>query len=98
MNCKPPFLGQYFRSLRGNDDPDLGKLVRVISVSHDSPLDWEVDTLGQKFYCYEDGFSDGVETIDLPKECVRPFKDPGDDAVDEVIQRLGSPNKQEQKA
>lgn len=73
MNCKPPFLGIYFRSERSDEDPDIGKLVRVVGQSPDNIDSWDADTLGQRFWCYKDGYSDGLELIDIPKSCVKPI-------------------------
>ncbi len=75
MNCKPGDLAVVVRSIY--DPAQIGKIVRVV--------EWCAYTEGWivspciLFYA------------SVHDECLRPIRDPGDDAVDETLQWLPAP-------
>lgn len=80
MNCKPNQMAVVVTTL-GNPKLDyaLGCIVKTVTVSeYRSPFGamWTVEH---------------HDILACADACLRPLKDPGDDAVDEVIQRLGKP-------
>lgn len=93
MNCKPGDLAVVVRSSAGNE----GKCVRCVRLfpaieflSRENILVvrsnvWEIDTALPSW--------DGGTTAYVPDAWLRPIRDPGDDAVDEVLQRIPSPFK-----
>lgn len=98
MNCKPGDLAVMKRPWL--NDEDIGRVVSVIRLgskgervtmrnggfsSFDSPLKsaaWLVDAHHHEFPCF------------VADECLRPIRPQPDDAVDEVIQRIGTPHKE----
>lgn len=93
MNCKPGDLAIVVKSWAGNE----GKIVRCIkldsrrsffdNVSPDGVTPPEPIWIIDKHLLGCDGsFSDYIADSQL-----RPIRDPGEDAVDETIQRLGKP-------
>lgn len=96
MNCKQGDLAIVKNVFSAN----YGRIVLVLHrLTKDqcrdrgfSPLGdvlWLVESIGEPLLCergekhHQRPFSDGS---------LRPIRDPGDDAVDETLQRLGSPN------
>lgn len=89
MNCKPGDLAVVVRSDAGNE----GKIVRCLRIVDGwlEGLDgsglgepvWEVDRVLRA--------CDGSEDNLINDSYLRPIRDPGDDAVDETLQRLPAP-------
>lgn len=90
MNCKQGDLAVVVKSHAGNE----GKIVRCIRLSNFDGLTlpdgsiifgqvWETD-------CVSPTFSGKAHPFFLDKY-LRPIRDPGDSAVDEMVQRLGTP-------
>lgn len=98
MNCRKGDLAIIVRSLTGKS---VGKILRCVELSvfngtrkpdgtiNPGPV-WKTDASLKGW--------DGSNHNFVHDAYLRPIRDPGDDATDEMIQRLGSPNKQEQKA
>lgn len=91
MNCKPGDLAVIIRSEAGNE----GKILRVIRFVGEVPGwvgsdRWETDTLVPGKL---GGWSCAVQDSNL-----RPIRDPGDDAVDETLQRLPAPHRAKETA
>lgn len=103
MNCKPGELAIIVATDIQEERADLGKIVRIIAAGDeywcigDSRHHWRCDTLGQRITtrCLDYfsntiwlKLSDGVETLDFADANMRPIRDPGDDAVDEMVQLI----------
>lgn len=79
MNCKPGDLAVLVRMLSAQDLPYLGKPLTCVRLAEDATFTW-----GEPFW----------EVAELPPayavrdSCLRPIRDPGDDAVDESKQWL----------
>ena len=93
MNCKPGDLAVFVRSKAGNE----GKIVRCIRLATSEEIDrwyhtdkrgpvWLIDQLVVRMY----GTSAPL-ALDVN---LRPIRPQPDDAVDEVIQRIGTPHKE----
>lgn len=93
MNCKP---GDFAMIVAASRMGHAGKIVRVVRLASADDL----KAIGLKF-------EPSVWVLDTPLMTVcgfevalqkdawlRPIRDPGDDAVDEVIQRIGTPHKE----
>ena len=101
MNCKPGDLALLVNS---DFETNIGKLVKVLKTSDESTPEipeWECEAIGfLRSYQYIDDFllcerpTNPGELIDIEDRDLRPIRDPGDDAVDEVIQRMGTPHKE----
>jgi hypothetical protein len=83
MNCKPGDLavivkvGPLAKGL-------LGRFVTVLRPHKDSlGVYWDYEPLLQTV--------DGYVVAAVEDECLRPIRDPGEDAVDEMVQKLGKP-------
>lgn len=82
MNCRP---GDLAVVVKAKLDPNqLGKIVTV--------LEWDTLFLGWKVS--PPIITDGSPWMAVADHALRPIRDPGDDAVDEVIQRIGTPHKE----
>lgn len=91
MNCKPGDLAFIRRPWL--IDEDIGRVVRVIRLGKtyekivmrngvhsictnpSRSVGWLVDSSNERFPCF------------VADECLRPIRDPGDDAVDEMVLR-----------
>lgn len=93
MNCKPGDLAVFVRSKAGNE----GKIVRCIRLATSEEIDhwahtdtkgpvWVVDQMVLRKY---GTFAPLALDVNL-----RPIRPQDDDAVDEVIQRIGTPHKE----
>ena len=79
MNCKPGDLAIVVRSQLGNE----GKIVRCIRLASGWNAVWEIDRAIAK-HTFQD-----KEFVRLaPDECLRPIRDAGDDARDEMLRPL----------
>lgn len=77
MNCKP---GDLAVVVRARFDPShLGKIVSVVEWD-DEAGGWKVDP---------PIMTAGIPWRAVADHALRPIRDPGDDAVDEMIQRIG---------
>lgn len=92
MNCKPGDLARVV---------DCGTYTdRLVEVVRMHGLITKYAALGALWFVKPIGFTphDCNLTVDgemlLPDNRLRPIRDPGDDAVDEVIQRIGTPHKE----
>ena len=93
MNCKP---GQMAMVVRGEPKENLGRVVRVLErVGNPSEL-----IHGCVLWFYEGDLSmgDGTRAEAVADDCLRPLKDPGDDARDETLSWLDVPSKQGEPA
>jgi hypothetical protein len=93
MNCKKGDLAVVVRSSHGNE----GKVVRCVQFipafrrifadgSSQTTAGWEIDPRLASF--------DGPDACwAAPDECLRPIRDPGDDATDETLTWLPVPTK-----
>lgn len=81
MNCKPGDLAVIVRSLTGNDWA-IGRVIRVTTLSGESGV-WhlEVPLFGPR----------GRPYILIEDYCLKPLRDPGDDARDETLSWLPVP-------
>lgn len=93
MNCKPGDLAIVVKSTCGNE----GKIVRCIRLATPVEADrlgywsgplWytDVELMSQRY--------NGMErrmVRSCPDKYLRPIRDPGDDAVDEMVERVGKP-------
>lgn len=89
MNCKPGDLAYIVRSEEGNSR-------RFVTVEFDSRRrdhndHWWVCTSTSDVFSYRDGMIRAGQKFLVADSTLRPIRDPGDDAVDETIQRLGKP-------
>ena len=83
MNCKPGDLAVYV----GRQSACLGQMVTVVSSV--TPDGWWV----------EPGLIGAEKHPNMVYDrALRPIRDPGPEAVDEMVQKLGSPNKQGEMA
>ncbi|MGC4396010.1 hypothetical protein [Hydrogenophaga sp. T2] len=88
MNCKPGDLAVIVRASDRFEHAWVGRVIRVTHLSG-------VGLTGLPCWAYEGPrlhhrlFGDATAIAD---EVLRPLRDPGDDAVDEVLRRIGSPN------
>ena len=95
MNCKPDDLARIIGSTNSGYTDRLVDVVRLHGVIHP-----RYDKLGPLWYVRPIGFTPhdcnmNAEGLFLfPDSLLRPIRDPGDDAVDEVIQRIGTPHKE----
>lgn len=80
LNCKP---GDLAIVVRGRPTHNLGSVVRVIRLAQDAWEIWE----------YEGRLTNtrGGRITGIGDECLRPIRDPGDDAVDETLAWAGAP-------
>lgn len=92
MNCKQGDLAIIVGSVAAKEGKE-GLIIRVLSCGTDPDH-------GVPSWTYEGNVihPSGIRYRRILDCFLRPIRDPGDDAVDEVIQRIGSPNKQEQAA
>ncbi|RZI60671.1 MAG: hypothetical protein EOP14_00105 [Pseudomonas sp.] len=96
MNCKPGDLAIIVRA----HGPSLGQIVRCLKLN---PLISSVPTFGVNGTGAPEPFWDiditivafnGTKVRYVPDACLRPIRDPGDDAVDETLLRLPSPRQE----
>lgn len=85
MNCKPGDLAVIVQS---HDPRNIGKLVNVLR-PYDS-RSWWITCTSVLHRLYSD-CPPGAECATYDAY-LRPIRDPGDDAVDEMLQRIGSPS------
>lgn len=92
MNCKPGDLAIFVKSCCGNE----GKIVRCIRLLSSAQAAreefapgalWEIDTLVLTTY--------GDVWCRAFDEQLRPLRDPGDGAVDEMVKIVGKPKEKE---
>lgn len=93
MNCKPNQLAIVVRQFPGARPDALGKIVRTVAlyaeatirgrdgVGHALTNVWNVEFRGMT--------ERGAYLLGVPDDCLKPINDPGNDAVDEIIQRVG---------
>lgn len=92
MNCRP---GDLARIVDGGSYTD--RLVEVVRVHGLLPkyaalgVLWFIKPIG--FTPHDCDMTPAGEFL-FPDNRLRPIRDPGDDAVDEVIQRIGTPHKE----
>lgn len=86
MNCKPGDLAVIVNS---NDRRNIGKLVRVIGPYEMRPQSWWVASESVLHGVFSD-WPPGAEVGQYDKN-LRPIRDPGEDATDEMVQLLGKP-------
>lgn len=87
MNCKPGDLAVIVASKQ--DEWALGRIVRVVTL--DEPKVWRME---EPFW-HPNGIWRFTRIEDC---CLRPIRDPGDDAVDETLLRLPAPSKEKELA
>jgi hypothetical protein len=92
LNCKPGDLAVVLKTRMRPDA--VGMVVRVVehTVVGGEPA-WRIDPPlpgGVRWSFAGGSWTDGTSIRD---ECLRPIRDPGEDAVDEILQLVGSPNK-----
>jgi hypothetical protein len=91
MNCKPHELAQIMSNFPDCDEA-IGMIVRLGANTVPQPksgaICWELqetlivrDSVGLRYF------------IAIADDCLRPIRDPGDDAVDEIVQIVGAPNR-----
>jgi len=97
--CKPDDLAVIIR------DPDIeniGQLVRVLRPAGDhyyipenelGRLHWECEVLGRvkTIWPWGTGWTERGGCVACLDADLRPIRDPGKDATDEMVERLGSP-------
>lgn len=88
MNCKPGDLAVIVKTAPAGKFL-LGKVVHVLTLCADS--EWEV-----RLYKPITNPTNGVtgEYGLAPDECLRPIRDPGDDATDETLTWLPVPSRE----
>lgn len=95
MNCEPGDLAVIVNPL----SPNYGRFVNVLRAPEPSELDWWsmegptwiVEAIGAPLIVVN-GIHCGLKAIrPFTDAALRPVRDPGEDAVDEIIQLLGSP-------
>lgn len=98
MNCKPGDLAITVGSMRGDQD---GRLVEVLRASTPQDVEewepgaWYVRVLGGPLYMHAANGKRPFTYCSLRDRNLRPIRDPGDDAVDETLQRLPAPKRDE---
>ena len=91
MNCKPGDLAVIVESSAGNE----GKIVRCIRVSQWKALlgpNGDVSGVVWEIEPPVPGWLDGSPTAFALDQCLRPIRDPGDDAKDETLAWLTVPS------
>lgn len=85
MNCKPGDLAVIVHCEMNWCKAHLGKVVRCLRLvdTEEQLPGWETDP---ELHATDDG-----SLIAWADEVLRPIQDPGDDAVDEMVQKLGKP-------
>lgn len=89
MNCRP---NQMAMVVRGEPRENLGRVVKVLErVGNPFEL-----LLGYVLWTYEGELSmgDGTRAEAVADDCLRPLKDPGEDARDETLSWLDIPTQQ----
>lgn len=88
MNCKQGDLAFIVRVMTPICNPNLNRLCEVLKPAEDHPGWWRVRMLGRPGITYH-----GLEKQEgIMRDCnLRPIRDPGDDATDEMVQLLGKP-------
>lgn len=97
MNCKPGDLAVIVAS---QATENIGCIVEVLDASHPCPCGctsreqyWSVRCHGRALVAFDlFGRRSEVKFADCPDRVLRPIRDPGDDAVDEVLERVGAPS------
>ena len=90
MNCKKDDLAIFVKSAAGNE----GKIVRCVRLASQADLNSVrfIDTEGPVWVIDRLLLDNRGRHVALAKdESLRPIRDPGDDAVDEMVQKLGKP-------
>lgn len=85
MNCKPGDLAVIVRS---HDQRNIGKLVTVLQPYDE--VSWYITSPSVLHHCIRGALQPGFVTAIYDAE-LRPIRDPGEDAVDETLQRLPAP-------
>lgn len=90
MNCKPGDLAVIVKNLDGNTDRFV--FVESDSGKRDSGNVWWVCTSASAIYTFNSGRINPGERMFIADSVLRPIRDPGDDATDEMVQLLGKPS------
>lgn len=87
MNCKQGDLAIVVKSMNGHEGK-IVKCMRFVGKVHGWQCDdrWEIDQHLQGFL--------GGWTNTASDSCLRPIRDPGNDATDETLEWLSVPKKQ----
>lgn len=87
MNCKPGETARVVSTpaTRACGIADRTITVTVPSVTNSGLPSWRYE--GNRFVCAVQG----LEILSIADAVLRPFRDPGDDATDEMIVLLGKP-------
>ena len=83
MNCKP---GDLAVIVSGIPADNIGKIIKVLTVEdrwYGLAWDYEGALYGANF--------PGVRADRVADSCLRPIRDPGEDATDEMVELLGKP-------
>ena len=84
MNCKPGDLAIVIGDVEDKVPPRTGAIVRISKASWFWPNAWELDP---PVFDPADG-----APIHVSDDCLRPIRDPGDDAQDETLSWLPGPS------
>ena len=84
MNCKPGDLAIVVADIDGTTRPHIGKIVRCIrpALWRGRHIGWFIEPRLSGHSCIND-------------KCLRPIRDPGDDARDETLEWLPAPRETE---
>jgi hypothetical protein len=93
MNCKPGDLAMVVRAINARN---LGKIVQVVSFV--PALKWRTPNGyriagGWRLDAPTQGWDGGWNGL-IPDDCLRPIRDPGDDAADETLDWKQVPSKE----
>jgi hypothetical protein len=94
VNCKPGDLAVIVFCPRGAEHL-LGRMVRLTVRAPDCPpVPWRPEVDARPSWCYEGErltLRSGTVVEKLNDCCLSPIRDPGDDAIDEMLLRVGMP-------
>lgn len=86
MNCEPGDLAVVIRS---PDERNIGLIVKVLEAHPYLFGWWYVDTAGRGYAANRNGAPvSGSRRVRVRDTDLRPIRDPGDDAVDEMLRPL----------
>ena len=88
MNCKPNDLARVVSNSETRFYGLVDKIVRVVSLYEFQGQ--QLWALGEPIYCIF-----GRHVLGIADELLRPIRDPGDDAVDEMVLKVGNPSHEE---
>lgn len=94
MNCKPHDLAQIMSNFSDNRNA-IGMIVRLSGRTFIHPRSGVIGWYLQEVLVVErdDGVKGNEYIKGISDKCLRPIRDPGDDAVDEMVLRVGAPDK-----